>query len=103
MNIPCTTTYRLTPQQRKRIFATVTVLLVCAQFQLINMARKDENKQPKAQWNEAEVDALLDYLITQKSKIAGTTFKDEVFNEALNIIAGMGTYGSSKTGVETRS
>ncbi|KAG1724116.1 hypothetical protein EDD22DRAFT_853867 [Suillus occidentalis] len=61
------------------------------------MARKDENKQPKAQWNEAEVDALLDYLITQKSKIAGTTFKDEVFNEASNIIAGMGTYGSSKT------
>ncbi|KAG2740212.1 hypothetical protein P692DRAFT_20753665, partial [Suillus brevipes Sb2] len=67
------------------------------------MARKDENKQPKAQWNEAEVDALLDYLITQKSKIAGTTFKDEVFNEASNIIAGMGTYGSSKTGPQCKT
>ncbi|KAG1759997.1 hypothetical protein EDD22DRAFT_955374 [Suillus occidentalis] len=66
------------------------------------MARKDENKQPKAQWNEAEVDTLLDYLITQKSKIAGTTFKDEVFNEASNIIAGMGTYGSSKTGPQCK-
>ncbi|KAG2140622.1 hypothetical protein DEU56DRAFT_941592 [Suillus clintonianus] len=67
------------------------------------MARKDENKQPKAQWNEAEVDALLDYLITQKSKIAGTTFKDEVFNEASNMIAGMGTYGPSKTGPQCKT
>ncbi|KAG1723797.1 hypothetical protein EDB19DRAFT_1915908 [Suillus lakei] len=67
------------------------------------MARKDENKQPKAQWNEAEVDALLDYLITQKSKIAGTTFKDEVFNEALNMITGMGTYGPSKTGPQCKT
>ncbi|KAG1719401.1 hypothetical protein EDB19DRAFT_1836763 [Suillus lakei] len=66
------------------------------------MARKDKNKQPKAQWNEAEVDALLDYLITQKSKIAGTTFKDEVFNEASNMITGMGTYGPSKTGPQCK-
>ncbi|KAG0698637.1 hypothetical protein DFH29DRAFT_877864 [Suillus ampliporus] len=62
------------------------------------MAQKDDNRQPKAQWSEAEVDALLDYLITQKSKITGTTFKDEVFNEASNKIAGVGTHGLSKTG-----
>ncbi|KAG1807246.1 uncharacterized protein BJ212DRAFT_1303479 [Suillus subaureus] len=35
------------------------------------MAQKDDNKLPKAHWNDAEVDKYLKYLITQKSKIAG--------------------------------
>jgi hypothetical protein len=67
------------------------------------MARKDDNRQPKAQWSEAEVDTLLDYLITQKSKIVGITFKDEVFNEVLNKIAGVATQGLSKTGPQCKT
>lgn len=37
------------PQQQKCIFAIVTVLVVCAHFKLLNMAQKDDNRQPKDQ------------------------------------------------------
>ncbi|KAG0700182.1 hypothetical protein DFH29DRAFT_1001357 [Suillus ampliporus] len=48
------------------------------------MSQKNDNKVPvpKAQWSALEVEALLDYLITQVSKIAGTTFKNDMFTKA---------------------
>ncbi|KAG1805935.1 uncharacterized protein BJ212DRAFT_1486077 [Suillus subaureus] len=62
------------------------------------MAQKDDNKLPKAHWNDAEVDEYLKYLITQKSKIAGTSFKDDIYYESAIKIAGLRTLGPPKTG-----
>ncbi|KAG2354770.1 hypothetical protein BDR07DRAFT_1494125 [Suillus spraguei] len=51
----------------------------------------EDTRVPKAQWNDVEVDALLDYLISQKSKIAAIE------------IAGLGTHGPAKTGVQCKT
>ncbi|KAG2079038.1 hypothetical protein BDR04DRAFT_1112361 [Suillus decipiens] len=41
-----------------------------------------EPRTEKANWNDAEIEAMLDYLILHRSKLAGTTFKMSTFNEA---------------------
>ncbi|KAG0701560.1 hypothetical protein DFH29DRAFT_1000100 [Suillus ampliporus] len=58
---------------------------------------------PKAIWNEVEVDALLDYLIEHRSKLAGTTFKITTFNLAAAKITNKKTLGPMKTGVHCKN
>ncbi|OJA19056.1 hypothetical protein AZE42_13555 [Rhizopogon vesiculosus] len=58
----------------------------------------ESSKETKenASWNDVEVNAFLDYLITQRSKIAGITFKNSTFAEAAVKIAGLKTSGAVK-------
>ena len=52
----------------------------------------------RADWNEAEVDALLDFLYTEKSKNGDGHFKMPTFNSAATSIAPLRTLGPQKTG-----
>ncbi|KAG1788646.1 uncharacterized protein HD556DRAFT_1529848 [Suillus plorans] len=86
---------RISSYQRRQIVSTVAAIILCTQFQLFMMTQKGESK-PKAQWCEEEVDAFLVYLQSQVSKIAGTTFKDETFNEAAKKLVGLQKQGPDK-------
>ncbi|KAG1744789.1 hypothetical protein EDB19DRAFT_1617620, partial [Suillus lakei] len=57
----------------------------------------------KAQWNPAEIDTFLTYLISVKSTIAGMNFKDSTYNAAAQQIASKQTYGPPKTGAQCRN
>lgn len=48
-------------QCRKQIFVAVATFIICSQLQLIQMSLPKE----KAHWEDTEVDAFLDYLISQ--------------------------------------
>ncbi|KAG2093527.1 uncharacterized protein F5147DRAFT_657422 [Suillus discolor] len=65
------------------------------------MTQRGKSK-PKAQWCEEEVNAFLVYLQLQVSKIAGTTFKDETFNEAAKKLVGLQKQGPDKDMVQCK-
>jgi len=68
------------------------------------MAQDDDDvAKGKAFWNDNEVDAYLDYLITQRSRIAGTNFKEVTYNEAAGKIANHRTHGPVKTKAHCRT
>ncbi|KAG1803051.1 hypothetical protein EV424DRAFT_1351628 [Suillus variegatus] len=56
----------------------------------------------KAHWEDAEVDAFLDYLISQRSKLAGTNFKEATYSETALKIAGLKKSGPVKTASHCR-
>ncbi|KAG2103074.1 uncharacterized protein F5147DRAFT_580616, partial [Suillus discolor] len=84
--------HRAYDQRGKQIFVAVATFIICSQLQLIQMSIPKE----KAQWEDAEVDAFLDYLISQRSKLAGTNFKEPTCNEASLKIAGLKKSGPVK-------
>lgn len=71
--------------RRQHVVLAVAAVILCTQLQVAKMIKK--NAQPKAQWNPNEIDAFLTYLISVKSAMAGTSFKDVTFNEAVQQIA----------------
>jgi hypothetical protein len=94
---PCVVQGRISPYQRRQIVSVVAAIILCTQFQLFLMAQK-EAKQPraKAQWSDEEVDVLLDHLLSEVSKIAGTTFKDETFTQAAKKVTALQKPGGEK-------
>ncbi|KAG0691772.1 hypothetical protein DFH29DRAFT_883750 [Suillus ampliporus] len=50
-------------QYRKQIFAAAAVIILCTQFQIMQMTQQEPAKAEKANWNDVETDALLEYLI----------------------------------------
>ncbi|KAG0692610.1 hypothetical protein DFH29DRAFT_1045473 [Suillus ampliporus] len=99
------TTSRIDFQYRKRIFAAAAVIILCTQFQIMQMTQQDSAKAEKANWNDAETDALLEYLISCRSKLAGTTFKTDRFNEAAAHLhtKKLKTHGPMKTGAHCKN
>jgi hypothetical protein len=91
-------------EYQKQIFAAATVIILCIQFQIMQMTQ-GEPRTEKADWNDAEIEAMLDYLILHRSKLAGTTFKMSTFNEvAANISTkNLRTQGPTKTGVHCKT
>ncbi|KAG2345294.1 hypothetical protein BDR05DRAFT_880551, partial [Suillus weaverae] len=67
------------------------------------MVRKPGPQQPKAQWNSAEIEAFLTYLILVKSTMAGTNFKEVTFNAAAQEITSKRTSGPPKTGAQCKN
>jgi hypothetical protein len=57
----------------------------------------------KTHWSDAEVDALLDFLFKNRSKIGGTTFKDGTYNDAAKEIAKLKIQGQAKTGAQCKN
>ncbi|KAG1747501.1 hypothetical protein EDD22DRAFT_739141, partial [Suillus occidentalis] len=59
----------------------------------------------KANWNDAEIEAMLNYLILHRSKLADTTFKMSTFNEAAADIGtkNLRTQGPVKIGVHCKT
>ncbi|KAG1863202.1 hypothetical protein DFJ58DRAFT_725099 [Suillus subalutaceus] len=88
--------------QHQHIWLAVAAIIICSQIQLANMTRKAP-KQPKAQWGFDEIDAMLTYLIMEKSSLAGVTFKDTIYNQAAIEIASKRTHGPPKTGEQCKS
>lgn len=85
-------------QRRKHIFAAIAAFIICSQLQLIQMAQNDDaSTKENAYWNDIEVNTFLDYLITQRSKMGGTTFKDPTFADAAEKIKDLRTSGAVKT------
>ncbi|KAG2147922.1 hypothetical protein DEU56DRAFT_730559 [Suillus clintonianus] len=62
-----------------------------------------QQAQPKAQWNPNEIDSFLTYLISVKSAMAGTSFKEVTFNEAAKYIESLRTAGPVKTGAHCKN
>ncbi|KAG0698590.1 hypothetical protein DFH29DRAFT_1002677 [Suillus ampliporus] len=85
--------------QHQQVWLAVAAVIICAQIQVAKMAQKGP-QQPKAQWNSDEIDAFLSYLISAKSTMAGTNFKDTTFNEAAQHIASKRTHGPLKSGAQ---
>ncbi|KAG1862707.1 hypothetical protein DFJ58DRAFT_839246 [Suillus subalutaceus] len=55
-------------------------------------------RPPNAQWNDNEIFAFLDHLISEKAKVAEGGFKNNVFNQAARVITQFTTHGPTKTG-----
>ncbi|KAG2337271.1 hypothetical protein BDR05DRAFT_952723, partial [Suillus weaverae] len=81
----------------------IAAIIICIQIQLVNMVRKPGPQQPKAQWNSAKIEAFLTYLISVKSTMAGTNFKEVTFNAAAQEIASKQTSGPPKTGAQCKN
>ncbi|KAG0701713.1 hypothetical protein DFH29DRAFT_1000022 [Suillus ampliporus] len=91
--------HQVDPQQQKHIYATIAAFIICTQFKLLEMAQpEDKAPKEKAYWTEQEVDHFLEYIITQKSKITGSsTFKDTTLLGASQDIASLWQWGPVKT------
>ncbi|KAG0695325.1 hypothetical protein DFH29DRAFT_1005582 [Suillus ampliporus] len=99
------TTSHIDFQYQKQIFAAAAVIILCTQFQIMQMTQQEPAKAEKANWNDVETDALLEYLILHRSKLAGTTFKTKRFNEAAAHLhtKNLKTHGPMKTGAHCRN
>ncbi|KAG2033664.1 hypothetical protein BDR03DRAFT_984850 [Suillus americanus] len=88
---------------RKHVFAAATVIILCTQFQIMQMTQQDP-KAENAHWNYAETMAMLDYLILHRSKLGGMTFKLSTFNDAAANLCtkNLKTQGATKTGIHCR-
>lgn len=95
--------------QQQQVFAAVSVIILCTQFKIMEMAHEDQtdsNIAPKkAQWNDTETNAFIDYLIANRLKMGATLFKLETFNKAASTLGTMDirTHGPIKTGVHCRT
>jgi hypothetical protein len=83
--------------RKRRIWAAaLTLTTLCGQVATAIMATAPSDK---AQWNEDETMALVDYLLEHKSEIAEAgMFKMGTFNAAASHIAAHHTLGPKKTG-----
>ena len=79
--------------------AALTLTTLCAQVATAVMATAPTTPIDKAQWNEKETEALVDFLLEHKSEIGDAgMFKMGTFNAAAASIAGHYTSGPKKTG-----
>jgi len=75
------------PQRRHWIFA------------LLSMASSNMQTSDKAQWNESETSALLDYLVVHQAESGDAgNFKMATYNAAATAIAPLLNKGPKKTG-----
>ncbi|KAG2029181.1 hypothetical protein BDR03DRAFT_987928 [Suillus americanus] len=90
-------------EYRKRVFTAATVIILCTQFQIMQMTQQDP-KAENAHWNDAETMVMLDYLILHQSKLGGMTFKLSTFNDAAANLCtkNLKTQGATKTGVHCK-
>lgn len=87
---------RLTQRRLRAGAAAITAL--CAHYTTVLMATSSE-KLPKAHWNDAEVDALVDYLHDHKAEAGdGGNFKSNTLNAAATHIKQHLSQGTVKTG-----
>jgi len=70
----------------------------------MQMTQEEPSKPEKANWNDAETEAFLDYLIQNKSKLASTSFKALTLNDAAADLhnKNLKTRGAMKTGIHCR-
>lgn len=90
-------------QHRQQVWLAVATIILCVQIHLVNMVQKTSPQQPKAQWNLAEIEAFLTYLISVKSTMAGTDFKEVTFNAAAQEIASKRTSGPLQTRAQCKN
>jgi hypothetical protein len=86
--------------QKHRIWAAaLTLTTFCAQVATAMMATTTSAPSDKAQWNENETMALVDFLLERKSEIGEAgMYKMGTFNAAASHIASHHTLGPRKTG-----
>jgi hypothetical protein len=85
-------------RQRRLWAGAIALTALCAQYTTFLMAQP--SKADKAQWNENEVTALVDYLFLHKSEAGeGGSFKMATFNAAAASIVSHHTHGPAKTGL----
>jgi hypothetical protein len=84
--------------RKRRVWATaLTLTTICAQVATALMATAPPSD--KAQWNEDETSALVDFLLEHKSEIGDAgMYKMGTFNAAAGNIAAHHTLGPRKTG-----
>jgi len=84
--------------RRRQLWAqTVVIVTLCAQYTTLLMASSTDNS--KAQWDEEEIVALLDYLLDHKSAIGEAgSFKMPTYKAAADSISGLLVNGPPKTG-----
>jgi hypothetical protein len=82
--------------RRRQLWAqTVVITTLCAQYATLLMASSTD----KAQWDEDEIVALLDYLLDHKSAIGEAgSFKMPTFRAAADSISDLLVNGPIKTG-----
>jgi hypothetical protein len=88
---------------RRQLWAqTVVITTLCAQYATLLMASATDNS--KAQWDEDEIVALLDYLLDHKSAIGEAgSFKMPTFRAAADSISGLLVNGPPKMGKMCRT
>jgi hypothetical protein len=86
--------------RKRRIWAAaLTLTTLCAQVATAIMATTPTAPPDKAQWNEEETSALVDFLLEHKSEIGDAgMYKMGTFNAAASSIATHHTLGPRKTG-----
>lgn len=85
--------------QRRLWAGAAAITTLCAHYTTVLMATSSSGKLPKAQWNDAEVDALVDYLHDHKAEAGdGGNFKASTFNAAAAHIKPYLLHGPMKTG-----
>ncbi|KAG1831692.1 hypothetical protein DFJ58DRAFT_848159 [Suillus subalutaceus] len=103
----------LDPHLRKLVYSSVVaVVSICGQFTTVIMATEPNTAtvgpvpaEPKAQWNVAETNALLDHLVSNKSEVGDGGFKPSTFTSAATALAraNLLTAGPPKTNKRCRS
>lgn len=95
----------LTPEQRKRLFASAVVItVICAQYTTLLMAQPEVHAPPQfkalpAQWNDSETAALVDYLYDHCSEAEGAgNFKQQVLSSAAEYINNHEALQSTRAG-----
>jgi hypothetical protein len=86
------------PQQKRRLWkSALTLTTVSAQYTTLLIALSMNLEQ--AHWNNAEVNALVNYLYEHRLEAGdGGSFKDVTFNNTLTSIAPLLSQGPVKTG-----
>ena len=82
---------------RRQWAGALAITGVCASYATLLMATQPQ-KTEKAQWNDAEVKALLDYLLEHWAEGEGGGFKQKTHNGVAAHIASYLTQGPVKTG-----
>ncbi|KAG1887711.1 hypothetical protein F4604DRAFT_1674887 [Suillus subluteus] len=115
--LPCCTSGAITtmdwldPHLCKLVYSSViAVVSICGQFTTVIMATEPNTAtvvpaEPKAQWNVAETNALLDHLLSNKSEVGDGGFKPSTFTSAATALAraNLLTAGPPKTNKRCRS
>jgi hypothetical protein len=86
----------LNPQQRKQLWVVIIGIILSVQYYTIRMAQEPP-QTGNASWNDDEVEAFIDYLHKERSRIGDAgNFKPAVYTAAAESIAGLRTHGVKK-------
>ena len=92
---------RLNWNRRRLLAGTVAITVLCAQYTNVLMAstQATTSSAERAQWNDQEVTALVDYLHEHRAEAGdGGSFKGSTFNAAATQLVPFLTSGPKKTG-----